>query len=99
MKKALITVVTLAVPRAALACPVCFWQSDAPMAYATNMGILMMLGVVAAMLSGFAAFFVHLSRRARLVDDSTRPAAQQAPAAGDATHYFGKDPQEGTAQC
>lgn len=96
MKKTLGTLVALvAVPRAALACPVCFGASDAPMAYATNMGILMMLGVVAVMLSGFAAFFIYLNRRARLLEAS-RPAAQ-TPAGGG--HYFGTDPQEGTAQC
>ena len=56
----------LAVPRAALACPVCFGQSDSPLAKAMNMGILAMLGVVVAVLAGFASFFVHLNRRARL---------------------------------
>ena len=30
-----------------LACSVCFGKSDAPMAVATNLGIFMMLGVVA----------------------------------------------------
>ena len=34
----------LAAPRAALACPVCFGQSDSPLAVATNMGIIVMLG-------------------------------------------------------
>jgi hypothetical protein len=37
-------------PRGVLACSVCFGQSDAPMALATNMGILLMLGVVAGVL-------------------------------------------------
>jgi len=60
--------VMLAVPRAALACPVCFGQSDAPMAVATNMGIWMMLGVVAAVLVSFASFFIYLIRRAKLVE-------------------------------
>jgi len=56
-------------PRVALACPVCFGQSDAPMAVAMNLGIFAMLGVVVAVLSSFAAFFVHLRRRARLFPD------------------------------
>jgi len=63
VKRALFTTLALAAPRAALACPVCFGQSDAPMALATNAGIWMMLGVVAVMLSGFASFFIYLSRR------------------------------------
>ena len=52
----------------AMACPVCFGQSDAPMAVATNAGIWMMLGVVAAVLVAFASFFVYLIRRAKLVE-------------------------------
>jgi maltodextrin utilization protein YvdJ len=61
-----------------LACAVCFGQSDAPMAVATNMGIFLMLGVTTAVLAGFAVFFVHLARRARLFagDDNAPPAAE-----------------------
>ena len=55
----------------ALLCPVCFGQSDSPMASAANLSILVMLVIVAGMLAAFAAFFVYLMRRARL-------AAQQA---------------------
>jgi hypothetical protein len=71
MKKlflAIITLALLAAPRAALACPVCFGNSDAPMAKATNMGIFMMLIVVAGMLASFAAFFIYLNRRARMIE-------------------------------
>jgi hypothetical protein len=57
----------LAVPRAALACPVCFGDSDSPMAIATNMGIIAMLVVVAGVLGGFASFFIYLMRRAKRV--------------------------------
>ena len=73
MKKLLFTIVLLAVaaaPRMALACSVCFGASDSPMAKATNLGIFAMLGVVVAMMAGFAAFFIHLSRRARMVGES-----------------------------
>ena len=51
-----------------LACPVCFGQSDSPMAWAMNAGILFMLVIVGGVLAGFASFFVHLVRRARLVE-------------------------------
>ena len=37
--QALMAALVLAVPRAALACPVCFGQSDSPMAQGVNMGI------------------------------------------------------------
>ena len=77
-----------AVPRVAWACPVCFGNSDAPMAAATNTGILFMLGIVVAMLSAFASFFIYLIRRAnRLAAETAR-----ADAAGLA-------PSEGSAQC
>ncbi len=56
-----------AVPRSALACPVCFGQSDSPMAIATNMGIIAMLVVVAGMIGAFATFFIYLNRRAKRV--------------------------------
>jgi hypothetical protein len=78
----------LAVPRAALACPVCFGQSDSPMAWAVNMGVFVMLGIITAVLIAFAAFFVYLMRRARLAADAP-PAAR--------SYVLGTDPQEGTA--
>jgi hypothetical protein len=65
--RALLTLVLLAAPRAALACPVCFGNSDSPLAVAMNMGIFMMLIVVAGMLAAFAYFFVYLMRRAKMV--------------------------------
>ena len=71
MRNAFITLFVLAVPRAALACPVCFGQNDSPMARAANLSIFAMLVVVAGVLAGFASFFIHLMRRARLVADET----------------------------
>lgn len=50
----------------ALACPVCFGQSDSPMASAANLAILVMLVIVGGVLASFATFFVYLMRRARL---------------------------------
>ena len=62
-----VAAMALAVPRAALACPVCFGDSNAPMAIATNTGIIFMLGIVGAVLCGFASFFIYLMRRAKRV--------------------------------
>ena len=62
-----LSVIILAAPRAALACPVCFGNSDSPLAIATNMGIIAMLIVVAGMIGAFASFFIYLNRRARRV--------------------------------
>ena len=66
-RNALLTVCAVAAPRVALACPVCFGNSDSPMAIATNMGIFAMLLVVAGVLGGFASFFIYLMRRAKMV--------------------------------
>jgi hypothetical protein len=65
-----VTIAVLAAPRAALACPVCFGQSDSPLAIATNLGVMAMLVVVVAVLGSFAAFFVYLARRARTMADA-----------------------------
>ena len=67
MRKTLLTLAVLAAPRAALACPVCFGNSDSPLAIATNMGIIAMLVVVAGMIGAFATFFIYLNRRAKRV--------------------------------
>jgi hypothetical protein len=63
----LVAAMALAVPGAALACPVCFGDSNAPMAIATNTGIIFMLVIVGAVLCGFASFFIYLMRRAKRV--------------------------------
>ena len=91
MRHAMLTAVLLAVARPALACPVCFGQSDSPLANAMNLGILAMLGVVVAVLAGFASFIVHLNRRARLVAQETVARRRFA--------LPGTEPQGGTAQC
>jgi hypothetical protein len=67
MRKTILTLGLLAAPRAALACPVCFGNSDSPLAIATNMGIIAMLVVVAGMIGAFATFFIYLNRRAKKV--------------------------------
>jgi hypothetical protein len=85
------TLALLGVPRLALACPVCFGQSDAPLAQAINTGVIAMLVVVAGILGSFATFIVYLARRARSID-----AAEASAASG--THP-GSDPQEGTVRC
>jgi len=84
-----VSFVMLSVPRIALACPVCFGNSDAPMAKATNTGIIFMLVIVGLMLTAFASFFIYLIRRANRVAVDAAPAAEAARLA----------PSEGTAQC
>ena len=81
----------------AMACPVCFGNSDAPMAKATNTGIIFMIVVVGVVLVGFAAFFINLIRRANAssaVDDAAAAFAQGASAPKEASRYI---PEKGTA--
>lgn len=66
MRTVLITIAVLLPPRLALACPVCFGQSDAPLAEAINFGVIAMLVVVAGVLSAFGAFMFYLNRRAKM---------------------------------
>jgi hypothetical protein len=82
---------------ALIACPVCFGASDAPMAVATNMGIFVMLGVVAVMLASFAGFFVYLNRRAKWLAEGGHPADAASHGGQERDVRFGSNPQEGTA--
>ena len=88
MRASIAALLVLGMPRLALACPVCLGNSDAPMASATNTGILFMLGIVAVVLCGFASFFIHLIRRANRV-----------AAEADRADAGRLSPSEGTAQC
>jgi hypothetical protein len=65
------TAALVAVPRAALACPVCFGQSDSPLAKGVNMGVLFLLGTITAVLIGFASFMIYLARRAKMFADDS----------------------------
>ena len=64
--RVVVAMALLAAPRVAVACPVCFGQSDSPLARGVNMGVLFLLGTITAVLIGFAAFMIYLARRARV---------------------------------
>jgi hypothetical protein len=70
-KLGLVALMVAAVAEPALACPVCFGASDAPAIQGMQMAIIALLIVTAAVLGGFAAFFVVLMRRARLFGESS----------------------------
>jgi hypothetical protein len=74
MRRTLLTTLLAAVPRALLACPVCFGQNDSPLALGINYGILVMIGFIGSVLLAFAAFFIYLARRARLAEAGALPA-------------------------
>jgi len=96
---AFIALLVLAAPRVALACPVCFGQSDSPMAWAANLAIIFMLVIVVGVLAAFASFFIYLMRRARMAGDDLDPAHAGPARAGyyvrDAARH-GSHAQEGT---
>lgn len=54
-------------PQAALACLACIGTSQSPMQSGMNSGIMALLGVIGVVLVCFAAFFVYLARRSRMV--------------------------------
>lgn len=54
-----------AVPRAVLACAVCYGASDAPQTRGMNFGIFTMLGVTGVVLSSFGGMIFCFARRAR----------------------------------
>jgi hypothetical protein len=95
MRNLLLTALMLTLPRAALACPVCFGQNDSPLATAMNAGIIAMLGVVVGVLGCFGAFFIHLMKRAK-VGDRIGPAGHAAHDRLSGHPLSGTDPQEGT---
>ena len=71
MKTALVTIALLAVPRLALACPVCFGNANSAQTKAAQAGILALLVVTVVMLASIAAFFfIYLRRRIRIVEES-----------------------------
>jgi hypothetical protein len=69
--RALVTIALTAVPRAAMACPVCFGESDSPLAKGLNMGVYFLLATVTGVLIAFAAFMIYLARRARVFADDS----------------------------
>ena len=50
---------------AAWACPVCFGAADSSMTQGMNMAILLMLGVLGCVATGFTMFFVRLIKLSR----------------------------------
>ena len=69
------TAVTLlmAVPRALLACAVCYGASDSSQTHGMNLGIVTMLGVTGVVLGGFGGMIFCFARRARRHDPELTP--------------------------
>lgn len=70
---------TLAValsPATTQACSVCFGDPDSDLTKGLNAGVLALLIVVGTVLSGFAAFFLFIAKRASLAPAPTSVATQ-----------------------
>ena len=68
-----------AAPQSVLACATCFGKSDSDLAKAMNWGILSLLAVVVVVLSGIAAFFIYLARRAAMTAGDETPVPETLP--------------------
>ncbi len=60
-----VAVMVLAGGTTVFACPVCFGAEETTLISGTKLGILAMLGVLFAVQGAFAAFFLHLRKRAK----------------------------------
>jgi hypothetical protein len=68
---ALTTVGLLALPKLALACPVCFGNVNSAQTKGAQAGIAALLAVTVAMLVSIAGFFfIYLRRRIRMFEES-----------------------------
>ena len=77
MKTLLITMVLLAMPRLALACPVCFGNADSAQTKASQAGILALLAVTVVMLASIGGFFfIYLRRRIKMFEEATEVSAR-----------------------
>jgi len=63
--------VLIIAPGLAEACAVCYGSVDSPLIDGVNNGILVLLGVIAAVQIGFVALFLSIRRRARQVRQQT----------------------------
>ncbi len=61
----LIAIAVLGAAEPAMACPVCFGESDSPMAQGMNNGIFFLLGIIGTVQIGFVALFVSFRRRGK----------------------------------
>ena len=65
MRRVLVALWLTAVPRVALACPICFGENDSAMTLGISYGIYFMLGIIAVLWVAFGSFFIYLWRRSR----------------------------------
>ena len=52
-----------------LACPLCFGAQETSLVSGTQLGMLVLLGIILLMQGAFAGFFIYLRRRAKRIAD------------------------------
>ena len=67
------TALVMAMPRALLACAVCYGASDAAQTRGMNFGIITMLGVTGVVLGGLGSMIFCFARRARRHNSELTP--------------------------
>lgn len=71
MRTAVVAIILVALPRLALACPVCFGNPESLQTKGAQAGILALLLVTVAMLASIAGFFfIYLRRRIRTFESN-----------------------------
>jgi hypothetical protein len=61
------TLIAIAMPVIANACPVCFGNPNSPLSKGATNGVLFLLGIIGIVQIGFVALFITFWRRARAV--------------------------------
>ena len=81
LRFALLACVTMVAmfPATMSACSVCFGDPDSDLTKGLNAGVFALLLVVVTVLSGFAAFFVFIARRASLAPSPTPAGSHPTP--------------------
>ena len=54
-------------PTQVWACPICFGDVDSPMARGMTWAVLVLIGITGGVLCAFAAFFIYLFKRSRMM--------------------------------
>lgn len=75
MLAGLVALITLS-PAPLLACSVCYGSPDEPMTRGLTWAILALGGMIACVLVGVVAFFVHSQRKASALMQDTFPSAE-----------------------
>ncbi|MDA1094186.1 MAG: hypothetical protein O3A25_13085 [Acidobacteria bacterium] len=72
----------VAAPAPMQACAVCFGDPNSTMAIGASWGVLLLVGVTAAVLSAFAGFFLYLVKRSRMALGQSADLSRSSQASG-----------------